>query len=67
MASVILVSFPDVVGALSPAVAAAFVDAVSAFWKIEKSPFAHKNLDMNRMAEDFSLSREDVVSVLLFH
>jgi hypothetical protein len=41
-ASVVSVSFPNVEGALPPAVAAAFVDAVSALWQIKKSAFAHK-------------------------
>jgi hypothetical protein len=37
------VSLPNVKGALPPTVTAAFVDAASTFWQIEKSSFTQKH------------------------
>ncbi|MCJ7632506.1 hypothetical protein MUP77_08970 [Candidatus Bathyarchaeota archaeon] len=46
-ALVIPVSFPDVIGALTPTVTAAFIDAGSALWQVKKSTLTHKTFAIN--------------------
>ncbi len=44
---VISVSFPDVEGALTPTVTAAFIDAVCALWQVKESALTHKTFAIN--------------------
>jgi hypothetical protein len=47
---VVSISFPDVKGALTPTVAAAFIDAVSALRKAEKSASNHKSIAISQVS-----------------
>jgi hypothetical protein len=46
-ALIIPVSFPDVIGTLTPTVTAAFVDAVSTLWRVKNPTLTHKLFSIN--------------------
>jgi hypothetical protein len=46
-ALIIPVSFPDVIGTLTPTVTAAFVDAASTLWQVKNPTLTHKTFAMN--------------------
>jgi hypothetical protein len=59
-------SFPDVIGALAPTVAAALVDAVSALWQVEDSALTHKPfaIKQQRLKRDFCFSTPRLIQGL---
>jgi hypothetical protein len=66
-ALIIPVSFPDVKGALTPTVTAAFIDTVSALWQVKKSTLTHKAFSINNRCRAGFLPFDIISQTDAFH